>query len=89
MRETLQTRMTLKLLETLNESQTRWFIAREAMRMGYGGIKKMCDLTGLSKPTVIKGMKELKSRKKLCIDDRICKIRRHLTTYSGNILPVK
>jgi Rhodopirellula transposase DDE domain len=63
--------ITLKLLNTLNESQTRWFVAREAIHLGHGGIKKMCELSGLSKPTVIKGIKELKSKEKLCEDGRI------------------
>ncbi|GAG35825.1 unnamed protein product, partial [marine sediment metagenome] len=63
--------ITLKLLDTLNESQTRWFVAREAIHLGHGGIKKMCELSGLSKPTVIKGIKELKSKEKLCEDGRI------------------
>lgn len=67
----VQANITLKFLETLNEAQTRWFVAKEAMRLGYGGIKRMCELTGLSKPTVIKGMKELKSKKKLSEENRI------------------
>lgn len=63
--------ITLKLLDTLNESQTRWFVAREAIHLGHGGIKKMCEMSGLSKPTVIKGIKELKSKETLCEDGRI------------------
>ncbi|GFP22747.1 hypothetical protein HKBW3S09_00215, partial [Candidatus Hakubella thermalkaliphila] len=43
----------LKVFGTLNEAQARWFVAREAMIIGHGGIKKMCELTGLSKPTII------------------------------------
>lgn len=58
-----------KILDTLNEAQTRWFVAREAMLLGHGGIKKMCELTGISKPTVIRGIKELKSRKILANED--------------------
>jgi hypothetical protein len=66
-----QDNITLKILDTLNESQTRWFVAREAIRLGHGGIKKMCELSGLSKPTVIKGIKELKSKEKLGEDGRV------------------
>ncbi|GFP35527.1 hypothetical protein HKBW3S43_01318, partial [Candidatus Hakubella thermalkaliphila] len=54
----------LKVFGTLNEAQARWFVAREAMIIGHGGIKKMCELTGLSKPTIIKGIKELKAKEK-------------------------
>jgi len=53
--------ITIKFLDTLNESQKRWFLGREALLLGHGGIKKICDMTGMTKPTVIRGMKELKS----------------------------
>jgi len=48
-----------KLLDTLDEAQKRWFVGREALRLGHGGVKRMCEVSGLSKPTVIKGVKEL------------------------------
>ncbi|MCF6159092.1 MAG: ISAzo13 family transposase [wastewater metagenome] len=63
-----------KFLDTLNEAQIRWFLGREAMLFGYGGIKKMCELTGISKPTVIRGIKELKAKRVLRNEDD--KIRR-------------
>jgi len=52
----------LKLLATLDEGQRRWFLAREALRLGRGGIRRVCAATGVSKPTVIKGLKELRQR---------------------------
>ena len=55
----------VKLLDTLDEAQKRWFVGREAMLLGHGGIKCMCEVSGLSKPTVIKGVKELQSREAL------------------------
>jgi hypothetical protein len=55
----------LEILPTLNEPQTRWFIAREAELLGRGGIQKMHQLTGMSAVTIRKGIKELKSRNKL------------------------
>nr|WP_258190517.1 ISAzo13 family transposase [Candidatus Hakubella thermalkaliphila] len=61
----------LKVFGTLNEAQARWFVAREAMIIGHGGIKKMCELTGLSKPTIIKGIKELKAKEKFDAGERI------------------
>lgn len=61
----------LKVLDTLDEGQRRWFVAREAMMRGRGGIKEVCALTGVSKPTVIKGIKELKSGKDLSRESRI------------------
>ena len=51
----------LKLLDTLDEAQKRWLVGREAMLLGHGGVKRMCEVSGLSKPTVIKGVKELRS----------------------------
>jgi hypothetical protein len=55
----------VKLLDTLDEAQKRWFVGREAMLLGHGGVKRMCELSGLSKPTVIKGVKELRGQPSL------------------------
>ena len=35
------------------------------MLLGHGGVKRMCEVSGLSKPTVIKGVKELRSQQAL------------------------
>lgn len=71
MLERIQKNIMLKVLDTLNEAQSRWFVAREAMVLGHGGIKKMSELTDLSRPTIIKGIKELKSKKNLDAGERI------------------
>lgn len=71
MAERIQKDMILKVLGILNEAQARWFVAFESINLGHGGIKKMCELTGLSKPTIIKGIKELRSKRKLDIRERI------------------
>ncbi|GFP21674.1 hypothetical protein HKBW3S06_00901 [Candidatus Hakubella thermalkaliphila] len=71
MAERTQKDTMLKVFGTLNEAQARWFVAREAMIIGHGGIKKMCELTGLSKPTIIKGIKELKAKEKFDAGERI------------------
>src|SRR6266404_8550397 len=57
--------MMVKLLDTLDEAQKRWFVGREAMLLGHGGVKRMCEVSGLSKPTVIKGVKELRGQQTL------------------------
>ncbi len=36
----IQENITLKFLDTLDEDQTRWFVAMEAMLLGHGGIKR-------------------------------------------------
>jgi hypothetical protein len=61
----------VKVLDTLNEAQARWFVAREALLRGRGGIGKVCRLTGVSKPTVIKGIKELRSGETLGGEGRL------------------
>ena len=47
----------LRVIKKLDESQTRWYIAREAISLGRGGIKKMNKITGISRTTIIKGIK--------------------------------
>ena len=51
----------LTILGTLNEAQARWYVAREAIALGRGGIKAMQELTRLSKPTILRGIRELKT----------------------------
>ena len=58
-------RITLKVLSTLNEAQARWYVADKTISLGHGGLKKMHELTGLSRPTILKGMKELGSNEDL------------------------
>ena len=55
----------LKVLGALNESQARWYVAREALARGRGGLKAMLELTGMSRPTILKGIRELEQRKEL------------------------
>jgi len=54
-----------KVLTTLNEAQRRWLIGREALRRGRGGIQRMVEESGLSKPTILKGIRELRGKQKL------------------------
>jgi hypothetical protein len=58
----------LKVLGALNESQARWYVAREALARGRGGLKAMHELTGMSRPTILKGVRELQQRKELTRD---------------------
>ena len=50
------------ILSRLNESQARLYVAKEAICRGYGGIQKMHELTGLSRPTILRGMSELRQQ---------------------------
>ena len=58
-------RIILKFLKTLNESQTRWFVAYKALEFGRGGIKGIHELTGIASTTIIRGIKELKKENEL------------------------
>ena len=61
----------LKLLPTLNEAQTRWFAAQKAIEWGHGGIERVHELTGLSRPTIRKGIRELTAAAALLDSDRV------------------
>jgi len=55
----------LRVLTTLNEAQARWYVACEAIRLGYGGVQAMHALTGMSRPTILKGMRDLRTGQSL------------------------
>lgn len=61
MMKNMEEKIILNVLATLNEAQSRWYVAREVISLGHGGLKRMSGLTGLSRPTILKGIKELKS----------------------------
>ena len=68
MREASVDDLFLKVLQTLNEAQSRWYVGREAMARGRGGISAMERLTGMSRPTIEKGIRELREKKALSLD---------------------
>jgi hypothetical protein len=47
------------LLSHLDEQQRRWFVAFEASRIGYGGIRLMSQITGMDEKTIRRGQQEL------------------------------
>jgi len=53
------------LLPALNEKQKRLFLAAEAESLGYGGISKVSRLSGMSRPIITEGIKELQSEDNL------------------------
>ena len=61
----------LKVLETLNEAQARWYVAKEALAFGRGGLKAMHEWTGMSRPTILEGMRELQQKKSLMETERL------------------
>jgi hypothetical protein len=63
--------LTLRLLSALNEAQARWFVAREALSRGRGGLRELHELTGMSRPTILKGIREIKEGKRLKESERV------------------
>jgi transposase len=47
-------------LSLLNEKQRRLYLANEAKAIGRGGIKEVHEVSGVSRVTIIKGLKEIK-----------------------------
>ena len=58
-----------RVMGTLNEAQRRWLVGREAVRGGRGGIQRMVETSGLSKPTILKGIRELCGKSKLVAEE--------------------
>lgn len=52
----------LKLLPLLNERQRRLYAAQKVVELGHGGLKQVHDWTGLSRPTLLKGLAELRGQ---------------------------
>ena len=50
----------LKLLPLLNERQRRLYAAQKVLDLGHGGLKQVHEWTGLSRPTLLKGVAELR-----------------------------
>ncbi len=55
----------LKVLGTLNEFQARLYVGEKALEIGRGGMSQLSRLTGMSRPTILKGAAELRGRKEL------------------------
>jgi len=50
-----------QLAPTFNERSLRLFAAAEANAIGYGGVSRVSRITGLSRPTIEKGQRELRA----------------------------
>lgn len=49
------------LLPALNEKQKRLLVGAEAIALGYGGIKLLSDMTGMSTNTITRGVREIET----------------------------
>jgi len=59
----------LKVLATLDEARARWFVAQKAIELGRGGGQHLHELTGMSRPTIQRGIRELQEGKPLALDN--------------------
>ncbi len=78
----------LTILGRLDEAQARWYVAREALACGRGGIAAMERLTGLSKGRILRGMRELKEGK-LPLEKRVRRVgggRKHLEHHDPELM---
>lgn len=66
-----QQALIMRVLGSLNESQARWYVAKEAIALGRGGRDAMHKVTGMSRPTINRGIKELQSRRALDTKERV------------------
>ena len=53
----------LKIFQILDENKKRWLAAEKSQDLGRGGLKLISELTGMSRTTIIKGLKELQEKK--------------------------
>jgi hypothetical protein len=60
-----------RILSDLNEAQRRWLVGAMALDEGWGGVKRMQEITGLSVPTIIKGMREVRQGKPVSSQERV------------------
>jgi hypothetical protein len=59
----------VRVLGTLTEAQARLFVAEKALELGRGGISHLCELTGMSRVTITKGIAQLQRRGRLRVVD--------------------
>jgi hypothetical protein len=55
----------VRVLPDLNEAQKRWLAGAMALQSGWGGVKQIRESTGLSAPTIIRGMREIRGGRAL------------------------
>jgi hypothetical protein len=80
----------LKVLATLDEARARWYVAQKAIEWGRGGLQRAQALTGMSRPTIIKGMRELRNPQELSSEERVRKPgggRKRIESWDSTLVP--
>jgi hypothetical protein len=55
-------RGTKPVLGTMNEYQSRLYVAEKALQLGRGGVSHLSRLTGMSRVTITQGLSDLRGR---------------------------
>lgn len=63
----------LRVFRTLGEPEKRWVAAIKSLELGYGGITAVSRETGLSRPTITQGRKDVSSKKSLKVLSDRCR----------------
>jgi hypothetical protein len=77
------------VLATLDEARARWFVAQKAIELGRGGVKTVHELTGMSRPTIVRGMRELRDPEALELGARVRRVgagRKRLAATDSSLL---
>jgi hypothetical protein len=61
------------MLPVLDERQRRLFLATEARAIGYGGISRISEISGVSRITITQGLKEIESVQKITQSVKRCR----------------
>ncbi len=80
----------LKVLATLDEARARWYVAQKAIEWGRRGLQRAQALTGMSRPTIIKGMRELRNPQELSSEERVRKPgggRKRIESWDNTLVP--
>src|SRR5512146_1734893 len=64
-REIAHYALIFKVLKTLNETQARRYVAKEALALSHRGLETMDGLTGMSRPTILRGIRDLRQKRLL------------------------
>jgi hypothetical protein len=59
------------LVSRLDEQQRRWFVAVEANRHGYGGVRLLSQITGMDEKTIERGQQEMEEGLANCPTEQV------------------
>jgi hypothetical protein len=60
----------VSLAGVLDERSRRQWAATEVEKYGHGGLRRVCEATGMSHNTIARGMKEIQERRQLPAEEQ-------------------